>query len=101
MVSVKGVVAVKGAEKIINKGWGGKKQVGDWTFYWGKGRLSVKGEDFNLSAWGRLRTGGFGEGKVTFRGYWKIYYHGFKENPAHLEAPVELPEELESETGLE
>jgi len=101
VVSGKGVVTIKGAEKIINKGWGGKKQVGDWTFYWGKGRLSVKGEDFNLSAWGRLRTGGFGEGKVTFRGYWKIYYHGFKENPAHLEAPVELPEELESETGLE
>lgn len=36
MVSGKGVVAVKGAEKIITKGWGGKKQVGDWTFYWGK-----------------------------------------------------------------
>lgn len=46
-------------------------------------------------------TGGFGEGKVTFHGYWKIYYHGFKENPTHLKAPAKLPEELESETSLE
>lgn len=97
----KGVIAVKDAEKIIDKGWGGKKQVGDWTFYWGKGILRVKGEDFKLSGWGRFRTLGIGEGKVTFQGNWRICYYGFGESNEHLEEPVELPEELESETGLE
>ena len=47
-VSGKGVVAVKGTEDVIAKGWGGKNQVGDWTFYWGKERLRAKGEDFNF-----------------------------------------------------
>ena len=101
MVAGQGVAAVRGTDQIFARGWGGQKQIGDWTFYWGKGVLRAKGENFRLLAWGRLRTGGRGQGKATFRGWWKIRYHGFGRNPIPLEAPVELPEELKSEAEVE
>lgn len=97
----KGVVAIRGTEEVVAFGFGNKKQIDEWTFYWGKGILRVKGKDFKLSGWGMFRTLGIGKGKVTFRGNWRIFYHGFGEVKEHLEEPVELPEELESETELE
>lgn len=99
----RGVVAVKGGE-VKAKGFGGKKQIGDYTYYYGTGQIEVNGSNYEVSGWGggvwwkKLNTSAQGKGKVTFRGWWTIKYRGNNTTQAHLEA-VSVPTELQSEAG--
>lgn len=94
----KGVVAVRGDPQVFTRGFGKKKEVGGWRFYAGRGVLRVKGEEFSLSCWGKLRALAKGEGKITLRGWWGVWYRGFGQGESHLEPEVALPEELKEET---
>lgn len=104
----RGVVAVKGNADIQAQGFGKKKQVGDITYYVGKGEMNINGANYAVSAWLRRTwpwerlsmTSAKGEGKVTYRGYWDIKYHGPNSTDSHM-TTVELPSELQADAGEE
>lgn len=99
-VTGRGVVAVKGTTNVEVHGFGGKKEKGEWTYYFGKGTLLAKGANYELIAWGRFATRGEGSGKVTYRGFWNIKYHGMNVAGLHLES-VSPPNDLKVEAGEE
>jgi hypothetical protein len=100
IVSGAGVVAVKGSPAIDVRGYGGRKQIGDWTYYFGKGTLKANGTSYELVGWGQFTTGANGNGKVTFRGSWKIRYHGHNPSGKHIDS-ITLPSELQSQAGID
>ncbi len=104
----KGVVAVRGTDAKV-RGFGGHLTVGDWTFYWGTGKLLAKGDDFVVRAWlngsresrdaGRTRV--IGQGKATYRGEWKVRYGGLALTDQDETDTVELPESAKSAVDVE
>lgn len=97
-IAGRGVVAVKGNPEVKVHGFGGKIEKGEWTYYFGRGTLEAKGTDFEAVLWGRASTRAKGSGKATYRGFWKIRYHGFSLGVGHLEV-IPLPEELKAQAG--
>ncbi|MBI2028800.1 hypothetical protein HYT02_00060 [Candidatus Gottesmanbacteria bacterium] len=74
-----GVVGIKTSnDSVESVGWDGKENVGDWTFYWGEGGISVKGDNYNIISYllpGRMDTQG--NAGASFEGDWKIQTLGF------------------------
>ena len=97
----RGVVGVKGNSNVeVMRGFGDKKQIGDWTYYYGKGALKINGGDFDAVGFGRIKTGAEGEGKATFRGNWKVRYQGENSVSTHLDA-LTVPIELKIQAGAD
>lgn len=95
-VSGRGVVAVKNEENIDVHGFGKKAEIGEWTYYSGKGNLEVEAENTAIHGWGNFITRARGEGKVTFRGKWNIIFDGLIEAATHLEQ-ILLPVQFQAE----
>ena len=98
-ITGRGVVAVKGTNDVQAHGFGGKVQVGEWTFYYGVGTLKASGTNYEIVLWGKSSyTAGVGNGRATYRGFWAIKYHGVNLPNAHLET-IPLPDSLKVQAG--
>ena len=95
-----GVVAVKGNPTVTAKGFGGTRQIGEWTYYFGRGKLTATGSNYDLLFWDKGQTKATGSGTVTFRGYWTIRYTGKTPINTHL-GSVTVPNELSAEVSAD
>lgn len=98
-----GVVGIKGTPEVNVKGFGGKFQSGEWTYYFGEGVLTANGNNFALSGWGRFDTEARGSGRVTYRGKWIVMYTSLilTSNNISDELPVNLADEAGPDANLD